>query len=274
MNFDEAAISHLAWKERLLGYLDKSDTSLDAAGTSADDRCALGKWIEQEGVEYAAYAEYKTLKQEHAHFHKVAGDVVRGAQLGLSIRPETLLAMDSEYGRASTAVVAGIMKLKRMTQAHAAGASAAAGAKNNSVCPPVELRPVDWDQSYSVGVEELDEHHQYFFCLTNILQNAIKEGTQKSAIGMLLSELSGYAHYHFTREEELMERAKYQELARHRREHEIFVDRLGKLSKDFQSANGEIGLAMLDFVRSWLVKHIQQVDKRYSAQVKAYVTKR
>ena len=196
--------------------------------------------------------------------------VVNGARIGLAVRPETLLGQDTEFGQASAAVVAAIMALKRTVQQRStldpnvkreikvSRASANAGG----------ARPIDWRPSYSVGVVELDQHHQHFFHLINLLQQGITECKEDSVVDMILGELSDYAQYHFSREEELMEKAHYAGLVDHRREHTIFVSRLSSLMNGVEAPAGASAFCVLDFVRSWLVKHIQQVDKKYSTDLK------
>ena len=112
MDFDEAVLAHIAWKERLFECLIRRDGSLNPSELEVDNCCELGRWIHGEGSQYSGYPEYTTLRREHARFHKAVGDVVKGALLGLSIKPETLLGTGSEFGRASAAVVTAIVALK------------------------------------------------------------------------------------------------------------------------------------------------------------------
>jgi methyl-accepting chemotaxis protein len=132
MNLNDAAIAHIVWKDKLLEYLIKRNASLDPSELSRDDKCPLGKWISGGGQEYASYPEYTTLKSEHTRFHKAVGDVVRGALLGLSIKPETVLGADSEFGAASAAVVTSIVGLKgKVRQEDILTSSAAAGKRGS-----------------------------------------------------------------------------------------------------------------------------------------------
>jgi len=113
MDFDEAAISHLEWKDRLIEYLAKRDGSLNPFEVALDDRCPLGQWIHGEGSQYSSYPEYAALKRQHARFHKAVGDVVGGTRLGLTIKTGAVLSTESEFGEASAAVITAIMGPKR-----------------------------------------------------------------------------------------------------------------------------------------------------------------
>ncbi|MGB9197092.1 MAG: bacteriohemerythrin [Terriglobales bacterium] len=272
MNFDQAAISHIEWKERLVRCLHEPDTHLDAAQLAADDQCPLGQWLHQEREQYSSYPEYATLAQHHTRFHQIVGGLVRGVRVGLSVRPETLLGADTDFGKTSAAVLTALMSLKRLVEENVRGKNMAAGPDDgvlkDSRVSENALKPVHWIESYSVGVAELDEHHQYFFCLLNILQDAIGEDKSESVVEMVLNELLEFARYHFTTEEELMRKANYPGLARHSEEHAIVAARLAKLKKSFQPGEKDNGFALLDLVRSWLVKHFEQADKEYSAYLR------
>ncbi len=112
MNFDEALKTHVGWKMKLQGYLTKPDGSINVAELTADNRCELGKWIYGEGSHYAGVPEYRTLKNEHARFHKAAGSVVNRANAGQKVQGEIELGSSSEFASASQGVVSAIMMLR------------------------------------------------------------------------------------------------------------------------------------------------------------------
>ncbi len=276
MDFDEAAISHLKWKDTLLDHLSKRNESLNAFEVSFDDRCVLGQWIQGEGSKYSSNADYAILRTQHTRFHKAVGDVVRGVSLGLKVKAEKVLGTDGEFGEASVAVVTALMNLKR----EAAPYSRPLGATFEGVGDSATLAPVQplcsidmgypgWDPSYSVEVAQLDEQHQYLFCLLNILLESAGKGTEHSAVGVVLTELTDYTKNHFNVEEALMLQANYPALAEHRREHEAFVVRIADFKKDFHAGSLRNGVAVLDFLKDWLIRHIHGVDKKYSAHMNA-----
>ena len=77
-----------------------------------DNRCDLGKWISGEGMKYASMEEYKTLKAEHARFHKAAAEVVRRADAGEKVSEETALGSKTDFSKASVAVVRAIAGMR------------------------------------------------------------------------------------------------------------------------------------------------------------------
>ena len=161
MDFDEAAISHLQWKDTLLNHLAKRDERLDPFELSLDDRCALGQWIQGEGARYSSDPAYISLKTQHTRFHKAVGEVVRGASLGLKIRVEKVLGTDSEFGEASVAVITALVNLKREVAIPTRSMAAVAGGGEDnatavivSPASSMDTRYPGWDPSYSVGVAD------------------------------------------------------------------------------------------------------------------------
>lgn len=274
MNLNEAAIAHIVWKDKLLEYLLKRDASLDPSELSRDDRCPLGVWILGDAQLYASHPEYGMLKAQHTRFHKAVGEVVRGARLGLSIKPETVLGTGSEFGAASAAVVMAIVGLKRKVRQGDALTLTATPGKHGSERAAAQCKEasqphdtVAWDPGYSVGVSQLDGHHQYLICLTNILAETPNDKDQRSTTEIVLRELAEYAEHHFTVEEKLMAETGYPHLSQHKREHERFIARVAELKKEFDKDAGFDANKILVFLRTWLIRHIRQIDKKYSAHL-------
>lgn len=114
MNFEEAIQAHSAWKLKLSTYLRKPDGSLNSATIRLDNKCALGQWLHGEGRKFSNVPEYKKLVAEHARFHRAAAAVVDKANSGKSTSEETALGGKSEFGSASTSVVALILNMKKL----------------------------------------------------------------------------------------------------------------------------------------------------------------
>jgi Chemoreceptor zinc-binding domain len=112
MNFDQAIECHVQWKSKLAAYLVKPDDSLNATTIAGDSGCDLGKWIHGEGLKYVASPEFGKLAADHERFHKAAADIVRKTDAGQKMAEEIALGSQSEYARASNAVVTSLMKMK------------------------------------------------------------------------------------------------------------------------------------------------------------------
>jgi PAS domain S-box-containing protein len=82
-SFADAENAHGKWKMRLIDYINgRSHESFDIATVSCDDKCPLGQWIYSNSAKYASTSEYKTLKDQHAHFHASVGGIVENVKNG------------------------------------------------------------------------------------------------------------------------------------------------------------------------------------------------
>lgn len=113
MNLDEAISAHAQWKVKLAEAVAKRDT-LNAAEISADNCCALGKWLHGEAKgTFSKSRRFQDLLTKHAHFHKEAGRIATAINAKQFTSAEAMLAAGEPFATASSAVAAAIIELKR-----------------------------------------------------------------------------------------------------------------------------------------------------------------
>jgi len=112
MNFDQAISAHSQWKQTLTSYVAKPDGSMKPSDVQADNRCDLGKWLYGEGEQYKTLAEYLTLKEEHAKFHKAAAEIIRRADLKEDVSKELTIGQKSDFLLASSNVISAITSMR------------------------------------------------------------------------------------------------------------------------------------------------------------------
>ncbi len=122
-----------------------------------------------------------------------------------------------------------------------------------------------WDDSYSVGVSEIDTQHKKLFNLINDLFDAMKAGNGRSIIGKIIKELADYTVYHFGYEEKLFEKFDYPETATHNKEHKDFVETVSKFQKEFNEESAMLSMEVMNFLKKWLQDHIKGTDQHYTA---------
>ena len=72
---------------------------------------------------------------------------------------------------------------------------------------------VDWNESYVIGIKDIDSQHKRLFDLINEFYAAIKDGKIAEGTGKIIEGLLDYTVFHFGFEERMMERQKYAGLA-------------------------------------------------------------
>jgi hemerythrin len=67
----------------------------------------------------------------------------------------------------------------------------------------------------------------------------------------------------------LKQSAKYPDFAAHKAAHEELTRQVLQFQEDFRAGRvAAIGISLLQFLKTWLEKHIQETDRRYSARTR------
>jgi len=121
-----------------------------------------------------------------------------------------------------------------------------------------------WKDNLSVGVKQLDEDHKNLVGMINELHEAMRAGKGAATLDKILGGLVEYTKTHFAREEEFFKKTGYPQAASHRQEHEALTQRVTEVqNKHKAGTNGSLSIEVLDFLKDWLVKHIQGSDQSY-----------
>ncbi len=121
-----------------------------------------------------------------------------------------------------------------------------------------------WKDEYNTGIGSLDRDHRKLLNLINQLQTASNHYTGEEFERNALDELIKYTRYHFVREEKLMEEYGYSELEPHRREHQAMVAEVTQMISHYEEDHDATIDALLNFLKSWLIRHISGTDQQYS----------
>jgi hemerythrin-like metal-binding protein len=121
---------------------------------------------------------------------------------------------------------------------------------------------INWSRSYSVGVKQMDSEHQRLVDIINNLYAAMRGGRSRDAIGTILDELIDYTKTHFSREEKIMQEIGYVGFDEQKREHVALVNQIVEIQKKYHSGTA-LGQEVMAFLKSWLINHIQGLDKKY-----------
>jgi hemerythrin len=124
---------------------------------------------------------------------------------------------------------------------------------------------ITWSDKYSVKVPAMDEQHKKLINYINQLIDAMKAGEAQKVIAPILKGLVDYTVTHFKSEEKMLEQIKYPGLSEQKREHAAFVAKLAEIQKKAASSNVTVTFELTDFLKDWLIKHIQGIDQKYSA---------
>jgi hemerythrin-like metal-binding protein len=120
----------------------------------------------------------------------------------------------------------------------------------------------EWQKSYITGVGSIDAQHQILFQTATRLHDAMLAGNGKATVGPILDRLMKYTESHFAHEERLMQLYQYPHLAAHKVQHEALARQVRDFQAKFQSGQATITVQLLQFLKGWLVGHIQESDMK------------
>jgi hemerythrin len=127
----------------------------------------------------------------------------------------------------------------------------------------VETPFVTWNDSWLIGVREIDIQHQNLVSLLNQLHEAMSQGRGKDVLGGILESLVRYTKAHFAAEERLMQQNGYPDIIAHKSEHEQLTKKVLEFQKEFVSGRIAMGVEVMQFLGSWLRSHIRGSDRKY-----------
>jgi hemerythrin len=122
---------------------------------------------------------------------------------------------------------------------------------------------IEWNDKYSVNISLIDEQHKKLFEIINKAIIAEKHRKVTKDVLGILDEMTEYALKHFETEERYMKEFNFPEYQAHRNEHIDFtnnsIDYKNRvIGGDFQILN-----EILEYLKQWLVNHIQVTDKKH-----------
>lgn len=129
------------------------------------------------------------------------------------------------------------------------------------------MAALEWQDSYSVGVDALDDQHMVLIDMINYLHEVESDGGDLSEV---MTSLSWYVREHFALEETMMRDAGYADLEAHAAEHREF-------EKWFKSVRSDVTTGKLDtnalaksigeHLIDWVKHHIMESDMAYKGKL-------
>ena len=123
---------------------------------------------------------------------------------------------------------------------------------------------ITWNDRLSVKVAEIDQQHKKLITMINELNDAMKVGKGKDALGAIVNNLIVYTMTHFKTEEKYFAQFGYPDTDQHKKEHEAFVKKVSDFKDGFENRKISLTIEVMDFLSDWLKNHIMGTDKKYS----------
>lgn len=133
---------------------------------------------------------------------------------------------------------------------------------------------IQWSDDLNTGAVIIDGQHKELFDRVNRLLDACMKGEGVERVAETLMFLQSYVVEHFSMEEEVMRRAKYDDYERHAALHREFRERIEELSREVyvEGAGAHTVVKINRTLISWLNEHIRKVDRQMATQLREHFT--
>ncbi len=134
----------------------------------------------------------------------------------------------------------------------------------------MNIKKLEWDDKYSVGVAQIDDQHKLIFSAINELFDVINTNDPEKYLKGVVDELLKYKNIHFATEEKYFEMFNYEGTKKHEERHKQFSEELEALIEKYPKYTMEFAFELVDFVENWLIDHIMNTDQKYKECFKSH----
>lgn len=124
------------------------------------------------------------------------------------------------------------------------------------------MKDIVWSKILSVGIDEIDEDHRKLVNIFNLLNHAVTEGETPDYLAAILDELIKCTAWHFSHEERLMLKYRYDGIDEHRAEHQDLLKTAKELQQQILQADKPVAEENIVALERWLTEHIFNTDMR------------
>ena len=124
---------------------------------------------------------------------------------------------------------------------------------------------IEWKDEYSVGIQSIDQQHKIWIGLINKLHDAMSKGEGKKILSDIYEEIVAYTKTHLKNEEILFQKYSFPDIAAHKLVHDKLTQQVLDKQKEIQEGKTVLTMEVMTFLKNWLIDHIQNTDKKYSA---------
>ena len=122
---------------------------------------------------------------------------------------------------------------------------------------------IQWNETYSMEVKEIDDQHHHFIDILNQLYEYINLGKPREELSDILGKLIMHTELHFATEEQYFDKFNYEFAIQHKELHNHLKAQVLDFHEKFLAKEKDITLDLADFLENWLVDHLANQDRKY-----------
>lgn len=125
------------------------------------------------------------------------------------------------------------------------------------------IEKIEWDEKYSVDIEEIDTHQKKMFELFNQLIDMKKSKAVSKECVNMISVINEYSKLYFSTEEKYLKKKGYPDFALHSKAHRQFTKSTISLRREISEDLNNLTNDVIAELRNWLINHIVIQDSLY-----------
>ncbi len=122
----------------------------------------------------------------------------------------------------------------------------------NFECMSNEVVKINWDNNFSIGIEEIDIHTQKIISITNQIGDAINSKDCEEEISSFMFVLIYFAHNNINQKENFLEQVNYPNILKLKEHHQTFIDKLIFFKNKLSDNQTDICRDLHLFLESWI----------------------
>jgi|APSaa5957512493_1039668.scaffolds.fasta_scaffold19325_2 hemerythrin len=134
----------------------------------------------------------------------------------------------------------------------------------------LHMQVLVWEDRFSVGIRQFDQHHKILFEMINSLIFAQEDKSDPNVIKNTMEQLRSYTLFHFVAEEAMMKHFGFDGLDEHIEEHEALLAHVISYQERIANNDGVTLEEVLEFLASWLMDHTLGLDQLYGPFLSRY----
>lgn len=121
---------------------------------------------------------------------------------------------------------------------------------------------IEWKDSYSVGVADVDYEHREMIDLINDLHERLSNKSDELDASTFLGKIFQAISSHFALEERFMQDHRYDQFSQHKAAHERLLDEIRDIMDDYEAAPEASSAELSHRLDLWFTEHFKTHDAR------------
>ncbi len=125
------------------------------------------------------------------------------------------------------------------------------------------IEKMEWDEKYSVDIEQIDNCQKEMFALLNELIDMKELKLESKEYINHIAKINEYSRMYFSLEEKMLKKERYPDLQIHAKAHRQFTKSFISLRRKISDDAENLSYDVIHELREWLINHILTFDSLY-----------